>query len=156
MKTTLVEYILYWFLDTAASLIRNTLSCTNFSLSSGHAYYHSTKFSDQISYFHGKRSKGDDSHCLWRSTIDTGNFELEDPRCKKIDYGFQTMYNLRTRRFSQRKHYFPKNAKWNEFLMTTNFQIVQIGDLLWFVGGTTPQSNPFGQLGTNCLLCIKS
>ena len=115
-------------------------------MSRGHAYYHSTKFSDQISYFHGKRSKGDDSHCLSRSEIDTGDIVIEDHKCKKIDYGFQTMYNLRSGRFSQTKHHFPKNNKWNEFLMTTNFQIVQIGDLLWFVGGTTPQWNAFGLL----------
>ena len=125
------------------------MSCTNISLSRGHAYYHSTKFSDQISYFHGKRSKGDDSHCLLRSKINTENIILEDQKCKKIDYGFQTIHNLKSGRFSQHKHYFAKNAKWTEFLMTTNFQIVQIGDLLWFVGGTTPQFNPFGLLGTN-------
>ena len=89
----------------------------------------------------------DDSQCLSRSIIDTNDIKTEDQQCKRIDYGFQTMYNLRSGRFSQHKHYFPKNARWNEFLMTTNFQIVQIGDLLWFVGGTTPQFNAFGSLG---------
>ena len=60
---------------------------------------------------------------------------ISDPKCKVIKHGFQTTYNLRSGRFSQRKHIFPQHDGFQTlFLEATNFHIVQIGHILWFFG----------------------
>ena len=66
---------------------------------------------------------------------------IPDPKCKEIKHGFQTTYNLRSGRLSQRKHDFPKHDEFQELLEATNFQIVQIGFYLWFVGAFVQQTS---------------
>lgn len=117
----------------------------------GHKYFHSTKLFDQISYFHGKHYKSSDQLCPDANYFELqfGNIQINNnkndpniklslisvPKCKEISYGFQTTYNLRSGRFSQRKHYFPKHNEWQDLLEARDFYILQIGYFLWFFGG---------------------
>ena len=43
---------------------------------------------------------------------------------------------------SQKRHDFPKNHQYHNFLQATDFKIVQIGQLLWFLGGAIPKVLP--------------
>ena len=136
------------------AIVINEAFCKNHSLTANHAYYHSSMLFDQISYFHGKQFKASNQLCpnenLDNFGIDYQLFNDGDTlsfqrkfstrkNCKPIDYGFQTTYNLRTGRFSQHKHFFPLHTENQDFLRSIDFQLVQIGYFIWFVGGYIPQ-----------------